>query len=275
MKTTNKLGFTFTSILVLFLLFVSVTSCKPETVTTTATITEKSTITSTVVSNVTNTITNTETITSTVTSTFTPTQTSTSQTTPSTTQSTPTTTQTTPTTSTTMTYTTGTTSVAWSADGVITEGEYSQMQQMDNNYYAYWNADDEYIYVGVKVKTEGWVGFGVNYNIMQANEYYIFGDIVFGHFVNGEPVVFDGYAVVTDVWGPDVDYGGTDDIAEWGLTRVDGYTTMEFKKPLDSGEAVYDTAYKPGEANYVIWLYSDKDRMLGIPKYGELITIIL
>jgi hypothetical protein len=28
------------------------------------------------------------------------------------------------------------------------------MQQMDANYYAYWNTDDEYIYVGVKVKTE-------------------------------------------------------------------------------------------------------------------------
>jgi hypothetical protein len=53
-----------------------------------------------------------------------------------------------------MTYTTGTTSVAWSADGIISEGEYAQMQQMDDNYYAYWNSDDEYVYVGIKVKTE-------------------------------------------------------------------------------------------------------------------------
>jgi hypothetical protein len=259
----------FSAILILALLLVPSMSCKSEPVTTTLTVTEKSTVTSTAVSTVNNTVTNTTTVTSTVTNTPT-TQTSTSKTT-----TTKTSTTASATTSTTLAYTTGTTSVAWNADGVITEGEYAQMQQMDANYYAYWNTDDEYIYVGVKVKTEGWVGFGVNFNIMSPSEYYIYGDIVFGHFVDGVPVVFDGYAVVTDVWGPDVDYGGNDDIVEWGLTRVDGYTTMEFKKPLDSGDPIYDTAYKPGQSNYVLWLYSDKDRMLGIPKYGKLVTMIL
>jgi len=173
-----------------------------------------------------------------------------------------------------MTYTTGTTSVAWSADGVITEGEYSQMQQMDNNYYAYWNADDEYIYVGVKVKTEGWVGFGVNFNIMGTSEYYIYGDVVFGQFVNGEPRVYDGYVFASSTWAVDTVFGADDDLLDWGMTRADGYTIMEFKRVLDTGDEVYDTAYKPGESNYILWVYNSNDKMLAWPT-GGIITLTI
>ena len=275
MKIINKkrkyVWLFISSILIIALLVPSM-SCKSEPVTTTTTITEKSTVTSTVTSNVTNTITNTETVTSTVTSTLTPTQTSTSQSTTATS-----TTSTPSSTSTTLAYTTGTTSVAWNADGIITEGEYAQMQQMDSNYYAYWNSDDEYIYVGVKVKTQGWIGFGVNFNIMAGSEYYIYADMVFGQFVNGEGKVYDGYAYASSTFGADSLFKANDDLVESGITRDSEYTTMEFKRALNTGDDVYDCVYKPGESNYVVWCYAKTDKMLAwaVGGNGYIITMTL
>jgi len=275
LKFTNKKRkyglILFSAVLILAMLVPSM-SCKSEPVTTTTTITEKNTVTSTVVSSVTSTVTNTQTVTSTITSTLTPTPTQTS-----TSQTTPTTTKTTPTTSTTMTYSTGTTSVAWTADGVITEGEYAQMQQMDNNYYAYWNTDDEFIYVGVKVKTQGWIGFGVNFNIMAGSEYYIYADMVFGQFVNGEGKVYDGYAYASSTFGADSLFNANDDLIASGITRDSEYTTMEFKRALNAGDDVYDCAYKPGESNYIVWCYAKTDKMLAwaVGGNGGMITITL
>jgi hypothetical protein len=266
----------FSAILILTLLLVPSMSCKSEPVTTTLTVTEKSTVTSTVVSTVNNTVTNTTTVTSTVTNTPT-TQTSTSKTTTPTTTKTSTSSTTTPTTSTTLAYTTGTTSAAWNADGIITEGEYAQMQQMDDNYYVYWNTDDEYIYVGVKVKTQGWIGFGVNFNIMAGSEYYIYADMVFGQFVNGEGKVYDGYAYASSTFGADSLFKANDDLVASGITRDSEYTTMEFKRALNTGDDVYDCVYKPGESNYVVWCYASTDKMLAwaVGGNGAMITMTL
>ena len=279
MKIINKkrkYAWLFISSILIIALLVPSMSCQSEPVTTTTTITEKSTVTSTVVSSVTNTITNTETVTNTVTNTPT-TQTSTSKTTTPTTTTKTSTTTSTPTTSTTLAYTTGTTSVAWTADGVITDGEYAQMQQMDSNYYAYWNSDDEYIYVGVKVKTQGWIGFGVNFNIMAGSEYYIYADMVFGQFVNGEGRVYDGYAYASSTFGADSLFKANDDLVASGITRDSEYTTMEFKRALNTGDDVYDCVYKPGESNYVVWCYATTDKMLAwaIGGNGAMFTMTL
>ncbi len=275
-KIKKNYGLLFSAVLILALLLVPSTSCKSEPVTTTVTVTEKSTVTSTAVSTVTNTVTNTVTITNTVTNTPT-TQTSTSKTTTPTTTTKTSTTTSTPTTSTTLAYTTGTTSVAWTADGVITEGEYAQMQQMDDNYYAYWNTDNEYIYVGVKVKTQGWIGFGVNFNIMAGSEYYIYADMVFGQFVNGEGKVYDGYAYASSTFGADSLFKANDDLVASGITRDSEYTTMEFKRALNTGDDVYDCVYKPGESNYLVWCYAKTDKMLAWATggNGDMITITL
>ena len=42
----------------------------------------------------------------------------------------------------------------WVPDGLVTE--YSNSSQLDNNYELYWGSDDQYIYVGMKAKTDGW-----------------------------------------------------------------------------------------------------------------------
>jgi hypothetical protein len=146
---------------------------------------------------------------------------------------------------------------------------------MDDNYYAYWNTDNEYIYVGVKVKTQGWIGFGVNFNIMAGSEYYIYADMVFGQFVNGEGKVYDGYAYASSTFGADSLFKANDDLVASGITRDSEYTTMEFKRALNTGDDVYDCVYKPGESNYLVWCYAKTDKMLAWATggNGDLITI--
>jgi len=86
-------------------------------------------------------------------------------------------------------------------------------------------------------------------------------DAVFGHFVNGEPVVYDGYIISSTTMASDTQLKKTDDIVEWGMTRADGYTTMEFKRLLDTGDRIHDCALKVGGPNYIVWGYGSTDKI--------------
>jgi hypothetical protein len=59
----------------------------------------------------------------------------------------------------------------------------------------------------------------------------------------------------------DVQLKKTDDIIEWGMTRTDGYTTMEFKRLLDTGDTIHDCALNVGGANYIVWGYGSTDKI--------------
>jgi hypothetical protein len=70
---------------------------------------------------------------------------------------------------------------------------------------------------------------------------------------------------------PDIEQGGVNNILEFGGKEEGGYTTIEFKRALDTGDR-YDRAFVRG-SNKIIWSYGSSDSlaMKHINRgYGEL-----
>jgi hypothetical protein len=140
------------------------------------------------------------------------------------------------------------TATAWAADGVISPGEY-QSNKSFGDYELNWNADDQYIYVGMKARTPGWVAVGFDPESLMLHA-----DIVMGYVQDGKLSTADMYS--TGQFGPhppDTQQGGTDDILASGGKTDSGYTSIEFKRKLDTGDK-YDKPIHKG-LNNVIWAY--------------------
>jgi hypothetical protein len=157
----------------------------------------------------------------------------------------------------------------WVADAVISTGEYSRLDSFDDgNYEIAWNSDGEYIYVFIRAKTQGFValGFQPDTTMQQA-------DIVFGAVEHGKAVVLDEYSA--QAFGPhvpDTDFdGGVNNITEYAGVEKDGYTIIEFRRKLDTGDD-FDHPVTTG-INKIIWAYGasdDPNVKHTIRGYGEL-----
>ncbi len=138
--------------------------------------------------------------------------------------------------------------VSWAADGVITAGEYRNTRSF-GSYELWWKADDTYIYIGMKAETQGWVAVGFDPESMMKGA-----DIVQGFVRDGALSIADQYS--TGQFGPhkpDVEQGGTDDILVSGGKSEGGFTTIEFKRKLDTGDKLDKPLVKG--AHKVIWAY--------------------
>jgi len=97
-------------------------------------------------------------------------------------------------------------------------------------------------------------------------------DMVLGSVEDGEATVYDQFS--TGDFGPhkaDTELGGTDDILEFGGKEAGGYTIIEFKRALNTGDK-YDHPLSKG-ANKIIWSYGsdDKSTIKHVNRgYGEL-----
>jgi hypothetical protein len=140
----------------------------------------------------------------------------------------------------------------WTADGVISDGEYTKVAKY-GDYEINWASDEEYVYIGLKVKTTGWVAFGSQPGTTMKDA-----DLVLGFVSDGKATVYDLYS--TGDFGPhlaDTELGGNSDIIEFGGKEMDGYTTIEFKRLLDTGDK-YDRPLSVG-TNQIIWSYGSDD----------------
>jgi hypothetical protein len=158
--------------------------------------------------------------------------------------------------------------VEWEADGVITPGEYTGVQ-IYGNYEIHWASDEEYIYVGMRAKIGGWVsvGFDATPGAGMADV-----DMVLG-VVNGDEVtVSDEFGTGPTTHRPDTELGGTDDILEFGGVEQGGWTTIEFKRALDTGDP-YDAVLTGGTIT-IIWAYSSSKSLTAYHSanrgYGEI-----
>ena len=136
----------------------------------------------------------------------------------------------------------------WAADGVITPGEYADSRTY-GKYEIHWTNDAEHIYVAMRAETEGWVAvaFGADKRMNGA-------DMIFGYVAEGAAAVSDEFS--TGEFGPhqpDGELGGTADILIHGGVETDGFTTVEFKRALDTGDS-RDAVLAPG-ANAILWAY--------------------
>jgi len=143
--------------------------------------------------------------------------------------------------------------VKWLADGFITDGEYVGVETFDD-YEIHWTSDGNYIYIGMKAKTSGWLAVGTQPGTTMKDA-----DMVLGSVSDGKATVYDLYS--TGDYGPhppDTELGGNNDILEFGGKEVGGYTTIEFKRLLDTGDK-YDRPFSKG-TNKIIWSYGLDDQ---------------
>jgi len=140
----------------------------------------------------------------------------------------------------------------WNADGILGANEYLGEAQY-GNYEIRWRTDEEFIYIGIRAKTNGWVSVGFEPSSRMANA-----DMVVGFVQDGTASVSDQFS--SGDFGPhppDTDLGGTDDILEFDGMEDGGYTTIEFKRALDTGDE-YDHQFAVG-TNQIIWAYGSDD----------------
>jgi len=154
----------------------------------------------------------------------------------------------------------------WSADGVITMREYSGNIR-EGKYLISWWSDTQYVYIGIRVETSGWVAVGIQPGSKMKDA-----DMVFGFVEDGRVEIYDLFS--TGDFGPhpaDTELGGTDDILEFGGSEVEGFTTIEFKRALDTGDE-FDIPLSQG-VNRIIWAYGSGDGLAARHSnrgYGEI-----
>jgi hypothetical protein len=144
--------------------------------------------------------------------------------------------------------------VEWSPDGNIQAGEYDESETY-GNYEVHWMSDEEYIYVGMKARTSGFVAVGFQPGSRMKNA-----DMVFGIVKDGQVAVHDMFS--TGDFGPhplDTKLGGTDDIIDFGGIEDGEYTVIEFQRALVTGDD-YDNPLSAGE-NGIIWAYGSSDSL--------------
>ncbi|WP_297091659.1 DOMON domain-containing protein [Thermococcus sp.] len=143
----------------------------------------------------------------------------------------------------------------WKADGVIGENEYAhQLSLAGGKLVVYWRNDGEYLYMALKGQTTGWVAIG-----FEPTDKMKDADMVFGWVQEGNAVVIDAYS--TGTYGPhppDEKLGGSSDIIEYAGKEENGYTVIEFKRKLNTGDQ-YDKAFTPGQKVKFIFAMADAD----------------
>ena len=126
----------------------------------------------------------------------------------------------------------------WSPDGIIKVREYHGSNNY-GDYTIHWRSDEQYIYIGMTAKTDGWVAMAIQPGSRMKDA-----DMVFGFVKNGAVEVHDLYS--TGNFGPhsaDSELGGTDDILAFGGREEGGFTTIEFKRSFTTTDE-YDVSSK-------------------------------
>ena len=144
---------------------------------------------------------------------------------------------------------------SWKADGIITQNEYKNSREFGSGRFTvYWSNDEEYIYMALKGQTSGWVSIGFEPTIAMRDA-----DMILGFVSGGIPTVLDQYS--TGDFGPhpsDEQLGGTNDLIETSGSEASGFTIIEFKRKLNTGDR-YDKAFTKGQNITIIWSLGSSD----------------
>jgi hypothetical protein len=144
--------------------------------------------------------------------------------------------------------------IEWLPDGIIKTGEYSSSNTWEN-YSISWRSDDKYLYIGMTAKTNGWVSMALASSSGMKNA-----DMLLGFVTDGKAEIKDLYC--TDNLGThpeDTTIGGSYDVMASGGREEGGFTTIEFKRLLNTGDS-RDVPFQPG-VNNILWSYSSGDSL--------------
>ncbi|MCI0497695.1 MAG: DOMON domain-containing protein [Thermoplasmata archaeon] len=141
-------------------------------------------------------------------------------------------------------------------DGAVADGEYDfSFSFGGGELEVHWSIVGSDLHMALVGQTSGWVSIGFDYSLTMADS-----DMVFG-FVDGTGTVF-----VYDQWSrgstgphpPDTAEGGTYDITSFNGSEAGGVTTIEFGRPLDTGDAK-DRVIPSSGSMKVIWATGTSD----------------
>jgi len=148
--------------------------------------------------------------------------------------------------------------MAWSADGIISEGEYLHSMTVGNGMMeVYWSSEADILFMALRSRYPGWAAVGFRPGPAMENA-----DIILGGSAEGQPYIYDMYA--TGRYGPhppDTSLGGTFDVLEFRSVETGTGTTLEFSRPMNTGDE-YDAILTSGETIPLIWAVSDNDEPL-------------
>ena len=143
----------------------------------------------------------------------------------------------------------------WLPDGTINPKEYFSKRVLDDgNYEISYRSDGTYIYVGLRVKTTGWVAVGIQ---PVTDQQMLAADMVFSCITADTVMVSDQFGTGNYSHLPDTELGGTDDILEFGGKEEGGLTVIEFKRPMVTDDN-YDIPLLEG-VQTIIWAYALED----------------
>ena len=145
----------------------------------------------------------------------------------------------------------------WNSDGILSQNEYKNSKEFGNGRFTlYWSNDDEYIYMAIKGQTSG--GVSIGFEPTQAMKD---ADMIFGWVTGGSSTILDIYS--TGAFGPhppDQQLGGTTDLIETSGSEAGGFTIIEFKRKLNTGDR-YDKAFVNGQNINIIWGLGSSDNL--------------
>lgn len=139
----------------------------------------------------------------------------------------------------------------WVADGIIGTDEYSDSQQIfGEQYVVYWKVIGDYIYLGLRVETSGWVGLAFSSTRSKDAA-----DLFIGYVTNGQANLVNSYGIsyAGNSHISKSSIGGTSEVLLVGGNVVDDRTTIEFKRRINTG-GMYDKAIVNGD-NFVLWAF--------------------
>jgi len=140
-------------------------------------------------------------------------------------------------------------------DGVVSQDEYDLMVTYDSaRYEVYWTFENNQMYMAVSALTTGWVAIGFDPTDRMKDA-----DMVYGWVTAQGAIVLDLYA--TGVNGPhpeDTSMGGTYDLLEATGREASGWTTLEFRRNLNTGDT-YDNVIPTTGTIPIIWAVGPVD----------------
>jgi len=151
----------------------------------------------------------------------------------------------------------------WKPEGIVGENEYSRSMVLSSpakqgysggEMEIFWKNDQEHLYMALKSTTDGWLSVG-----FEPSEWMKDADTIMGFASDGRTAVLDEYC--TGNYGPHVEdttLGGKNDILAFGGSREEGYTVIEFKRKLNTGDR-FDKAFTPGQSISMIWATADSN----------------
>jgi hypothetical protein len=142
-------------------------------------------------------------------------------------------------------------------DGIITTGEYTYTQIInEGDFVLHWRVDGSKITFGIEGKTNGWVSLGINPSFMMLDA-----DMYFGWVNSSSGVtVIDAYA--TGPTGPhpaDIDLGGTNDVLAYNGSESGQTTVIEFTRSLVTPDSDYDNSIPQTGDVKMIWALGASD----------------